>query len=138
MCVNCLVLSHFLCSLSLSLLSLSLSLSLSPSSQALYDYQPGLLDAQLLQAWLTVMHSAHTKLTYLNLDLCLGHIPRLFQVCVSCMLSNKPAIKETASDTMKVGRAAFFSLYLVLCVLACWQFMHPVNLDYSPVDRLTF
>ena len=41
----------------------SLSFSLSLSLQALYDYQPSLVDSQMLQAWLTVMQSAHTRLS---------------------------------------------------------------------------
>ena len=45
------------------LFSLSFSLSLSLSLQALYDYQPSLVDSQMLQAWLTVMQSAHTRLS---------------------------------------------------------------------------
>ena len=56
-------------SLSLSLPlppSYSLSLPLPPSSslsfQSLYDYQPSLVDAQMLQVWLIVMQSAHTRL----------------------------------------------------------------------------
>ena len=75
--------------------ALFLSLSLSPSLP--------LMDAQLLQAWLTVMQSAHMKLAQLNLDLCLGHLPRLYQCCVSCLLSNKNAVKETAADAMQVS-----------------------------------
>ena len=82
--------------------SLSLSVTLSPR-QALYDYQPSLLDAQLLLAWLTVMQSAHTKLASLNLDLSLAHLPRLFQCCVSCFLSNKDSVKKMASDVMQVS-----------------------------------
>ena len=97
--------------LSLSLThTLSLSLSCTHThthththTQALYDYQPGLLDSQLLQAWLTVMQSAHRRLASLNLDLCLGHLPRLFQCCISCMLSNKATIKQTATDAMQVS-----------------------------------
>ena len=48
------------------------------------------------------MQSAHTKLASLNLDLCLAHLPRLFQCCISCMLSSKDAVKKMANDVMQV------------------------------------
>lgn len=71
-------------------------------SKALHDYQPSLVDAQLMQAWLTVMKSAHTSLAHLDNNLCVGHLPKLFTCCVSCFLSEKPVVTQTAASVMEV------------------------------------
>lgn len=68
---------------------------------ALYDYQPSLVDAQLLQAWLTVLQSAYSKLSDLKPDLFIAHLPRLFISCVGCLLSDKDSVKATAVTVME-------------------------------------
>ncbi len=71
--------------------------------QALYVYQPSLIDAQLLQAWLTVLQSAYVKLYNLTPDLFVAHLPRLFVTCVRCLLSNKDTVKAAAASVMEVN-----------------------------------
>ena len=71
--------------------------------QALYVYQPSLIDAQLLQAWLTVLQSAYVKLYNLTPDLFVAHLPRLFVICVRCLLSNKDTVKAAAASVMEVN-----------------------------------
>ncbi len=71
-------------------------------SQALYDYRPSLVDAQLLQAWLTVLQSAYIKLHSFTADTFVAHLPRLFTSCMECLLSDKDIVKTTASSVMEV------------------------------------
>ncbi|XP_035673332.1 RRP12-like protein isoform X4 [Branchiostoma floridae] len=68
---------------------------------ALFDYQPGLNDAQPTQAWLTLMQEAHVNLAGVNAQLCLSHLPRMFHASMECLLSEKPAVVSSAADTMK-------------------------------------
>ncbi|KAI8486218.1 pre-rRNA processing protein [Branchiostoma belcheri] len=68
---------------------------------ALFDYQPGENDVQPTQAWLTLMQAAHVNLAGLNDQLCLSHLPRMFNASMECLLSEKPAVVSSAAETMK-------------------------------------
>ena len=68
---------------------------------ALYEYQPSLVDAQLLQAWLTVMLSAHTKLCSLQRDLGLAHLPLFITACIKCLESDKRQVTKMAASVVK-------------------------------------
>lgn len=67
--------------------------------QRLYNYQPNLLDAQLLNAWLAVMDAAHRRLPE---DVCVDLLPKLFSCCVECLLADKHFVKQTATSVMEV------------------------------------
>ena len=71
--------------------------------QRLYNYQPNLLDAQLLNAWLTVMDAAHDRLPE---DACLDLLPKFFSGCVDCLLADKSFVKETVASVMEVSKNA--------------------------------
>ncbi|NP_001025447.1 RRP12-like protein [Danio rerio] len=68
---------------------------------ALYDYVPSENDLQPLLAWLAVMEKAHVHLSSLQSSLCLGHLPRLFSVTMSCLLSPHTQVVSAAASTMK-------------------------------------
>ncbi|RUS76379.1 hypothetical protein EGW08_015859 [Elysia chlorotica] len=68
---------------------------------ALYDYQPSEKDSQPMNAWLRVMESAAINLARNDVDLCIGHFPRLFSTCMACLLSDRPEVAKTAVSTMK-------------------------------------
>lgn len=89
----------------------SYALTHTHTPQALYDYQPNLVDTQLLQAWLTVTLSAHTKLFSLNSDLLMAHIPKLFVTCVGSLLSDNQVVLTTAASVMEV-RHIISSFYM--------------------------
>lgn len=67
--------------------------------QDLYSYQPSLVDAQLLNAWLTVMHASHMCLTH---DLSLELLPKLFTSAIGCLMADKAFVKKTAVSLMEV------------------------------------
>ncbi|XP_048746321.2 RRP12-like protein isoform X2 [Ostrea edulis] len=69
---------------------------------ALYDYQPSDNDVQPMKAWLAVMEVAHKNLTRLDEKLCLSHLPRVFSVCMTCLLSERVEVASGATKTMKV------------------------------------
>ncbi|XP_061180059.1 RRP12-like protein isoform X1 [Saccostrea echinata] len=69
--------------------------------KALYEYHPSNNDVQPLKAWLAVMEAAHKNLTRLDEKLCLGHLPRFFSVCMTCLLSEKAEVASSATKTMK-------------------------------------
>lgn len=52
---------------------------------AFYDYQPSENDPQQLIAWLAVMESAVKSLNRLNKQLCLSHLPRVFQTFMNAL-----------------------------------------------------
>ncbi|XP_067276745.1 RRP12-like protein [Pseudorasbora parva] len=68
---------------------------------ALYDYVPSENDLQPLLAWLAVMEKAHVHLSSLQSSLSLGHLPRLFAVTMSCLLSPHPQVVSAATLTLK-------------------------------------
>ncbi|XP_064631172.1 RRP12-like protein isoform X2 [Lineus longissimus] len=68
---------------------------------ALYDFQPGDSDSQLMAAWLAVMEKAHINLARLNVRLCISHLPRLFTTCVKCFQAEKQEVHVTAASTLK-------------------------------------
>lgn len=68
---------------------------------ALYDFQPSEKDSQPIQAWLRVMESAVINLARNDVELCCGHLPRLFSTCMSCLLSDRPEVGKTAVAIMK-------------------------------------
>ncbi|XP_022336615.2 RRP12-like protein isoform X1 [Crassostrea virginica] len=68
---------------------------------ALYDYQPSDNDVQPMKAWLAVMEVAHKNLARLEEKLCLSHQPRIFSVCMTCLLSEKMEVACSATKTMK-------------------------------------
>lgn len=70
--------------------------------QALYTYQPSLVDVQLLNAWLTVMETAHDRLLNLSQNLGLAHLPKLFSCTLECFMVDKNFVKETAASLMVV------------------------------------
>ncbi len=92
-------------------------------SQALYDYQPSLVDAQLLQAWLTVLQSAYTKLYSFTSNIFIAHLPRLFVSCMECLLSDKDIVKTTAVSVMEVYIKPRIDLYLVVFFLCVCSFV---------------
>nr|XP_033797330.1 RRP12-like protein [Geotrypetes seraphini] len=68
---------------------------------ALYDYLPNENDLQPLLAWLTVMENAHINLASLQIDLCFGHLPRLFSTAMNCLLSVHSQVVSTAAQMLK-------------------------------------
>ncbi|XP_048061220.1 RRP12-like protein [Megalobrama amblycephala] len=68
---------------------------------ALYDYVPSENDLQPLLAWLAVMEKAHVHLSSLQSSLSLGHLPRLFSVAMSCLLSPHTQVVSAATQTLK-------------------------------------
>uniref|UniRef100_A0A673H6J2 Uncharacterized protein n=1 Tax=Sinocyclocheilus rhinocerous TaxID=307959 RepID=A0A673H6J2_9TELE len=68
---------------------------------ALYDYVPSENDLQPLLAWLAVMEKAHVHLSSLQSSLSIGHLPRLFSVTMSCLLSPHTQVVSTATQTLK-------------------------------------
>lgn len=68
---------------------------------ALYDYIPSENDLQPLLAWLAVMEKAHVHLSSLQSSLSLGHLPRLFSVTMSCLLSSHTQVVSAATQTLK-------------------------------------
>ncbi|KAI7805897.1 RRP12-like protein [Triplophysa rosa] len=68
---------------------------------ALYDYVPSENDLQPLLAWLAVMEKAHVHLSSLQSSLSLGHLPRLFSISVSCLLSPHTQVVSAATQTLK-------------------------------------
>lgn len=71
--------------------------------QALYDYQPSMVDVQLLNAWLIVVEAAHQRLLSLDQGLGLAHLPKLFSYTVECFMASRDFVKKTASSLMVVG-----------------------------------
>ncbi|XP_029466030.1 RRP12-like protein isoform X2 [Rhinatrema bivittatum] len=68
---------------------------------ALYDYLPSENDLQPLLAWLAVMEKAHINLSRLQVDLCFGHLPRLFSTAMNCFLSSHSQVVSTAAQMLK-------------------------------------
>ncbi|XP_073729478.1 RRP12-like protein [Misgurnus anguillicaudatus] len=68
---------------------------------ALYDYVPSENDLQPLLAWLAVMEKAHIHLSSLQSSLSLGHLPRLFTITMSCLLSPHSQVVSAATQTLK-------------------------------------
>ncbi|XP_076021629.1 RRP12-like protein [Genypterus blacodes] len=68
---------------------------------ALYDYLPSENDLQPLLAWLAVMEKAHVHLANLQSSLSLGHLPRLFSVATSCLLSPHTQVVSAAANALK-------------------------------------
>uniref|UniRef100_A0A8C1BD75 Ribosomal RNA processing 12 homolog n=1 Tax=Cyprinus carpio carpio TaxID=630221 RepID=A0A8C1BD75_CYPCA len=68
---------------------------------ALYDYVPSENDLQPLLAWLAVMEKAHAHLSSLQSSLSIGHLPRLFTVTMSCLLSPHTQVVSAATQTLK-------------------------------------
>ncbi|XP_051504404.1 RRP12-like protein [Myxocyprinus asiaticus] len=68
---------------------------------ALYDYVPSENDLQPLLAWLAVMEKAHIHLSSLQSSLSLGHLPRLFSITMSCLLSPHTQVVSAATQTLK-------------------------------------
>uniref|UniRef100_A0A8C2FL09 Ribosomal RNA processing 12 homolog n=1 Tax=Cyprinus carpio TaxID=7962 RepID=A0A8C2FL09_CYPCA len=68
---------------------------------ALYDYVPSENDLQPLLAWLAVMEKAHVHLSSLQSSLSISHLPRLFSVTMSCLLSPHTQVVSTATQTLK-------------------------------------
>ncbi|XP_065152602.1 RRP12-like protein isoform X2 [Paramisgurnus dabryanus] len=68
---------------------------------ALYDYVPSENDLQPLLAWLAVMEKAHIHLSSLQSSLSLGHLPRLFTITMSCLLSQHSQVVSAATQTLK-------------------------------------
>lgn len=68
---------------------------------ALYDYVPSENDLQPLLAWLSVMEKAHVHLSSLQSSLSLGHLPRLFSIAMSCLLSPHTQVVSAATQTLK-------------------------------------
>uniref|UniRef100_A0A671R9G2 Uncharacterized protein n=1 Tax=Sinocyclocheilus anshuiensis TaxID=1608454 RepID=A0A671R9G2_9TELE len=68
---------------------------------ALYDYVPSENDLQPLLAWLAVMEKAHVHLSSLQSSLSIGHLPRLFSVTMSCLLSPHTQVVSAATQTLK-------------------------------------
>ncbi|XDV50459.1 hypothetical protein PO909_019515 [Leuciscus waleckii] len=68
---------------------------------ALYDYVPSENDLQPLLAWIAVMEKAHVHLSSLQSSLSLGHLPRLFSVTMSCLLSSHTQVVSAATQTLK-------------------------------------
>ena len=67
----------------------------------MYEYQPSILDVQLLNAWLTVMEAAHLRLPEaVGLEL----LPKLYSCSLGCLLAEKTFLKRTAVSLMKVER----------------------------------
>ena len=71
-------------------------------AQALYDYQPSLVDVQLLNAWLIVMEAAHLRLLRFDQDLGLAHLPKFFTYSLESFMANKDFVKKTATSLMVV------------------------------------
>ncbi|XP_071947906.1 RRP12-like protein [Antedon mediterranea] len=69
---------------------------------ALYDYQPGINDAQQMQAWLAVMEAAYVCLVKVDERLCMSHLPRFTTAALSCFLSEKSEVAVAAAKTLKV------------------------------------
>ncbi|KAK6185603.1 hypothetical protein SNE40_007802 [Patella caerulea] len=67
---------------------------------ALYDYQPSEHDSQPMRAWLAVMEKAHVNLARIDEKLGISHLPKLFSVGMTCLLSNKPEVASSASKTL--------------------------------------
>lgn len=68
----------------------------------MYDFQPSLVDVQLLNAWLTVMEAAHNRLFDTNRDLCLKHLPKLFTLAMECLMTDKAFVKKTVASLLEV------------------------------------
>lgn len=102
---------------------------LSLSTQHLYSYQPNLLDAQLLNAWLTVMDAAHNRLPE---DVCLQLLPKFFSCCVGCLLAGKSFVRGTAASIMEVSfnknHLVFFCSSCSFSMCSC--FIHLVCLHF--------
>jgi len=68
---------------------------------ALYDHQPSEKDTQPTGAWLRVIDSAACNLARVSPHLCLSHLPRLFSVCMNCLLSDHEEVAKAAVNSMK-------------------------------------
>ncbi|KAK3582767.1 hypothetical protein CHS0354_015294 [Potamilus streckersoni] len=68
---------------------------------ALYDYQPSENDVQPMQAWLTVMESAHVNLIRLDGKLAVSHLPRMISSAMTCLLSERTDVSEKGAKTIK-------------------------------------
>ncbi|ESO86543.1 hypothetical protein LOTGIDRAFT_128850 [Lottia gigantea] len=69
---------------------------------ALYDYQPSEHDSQPMRAWLAVMEKAHVNLVRNDEKLGVSHLPKLFSISMTCLLSNKPEVVSSAANTLKI------------------------------------
>ncbi|PVD30877.1 hypothetical protein C0Q70_10152 [Pomacea canaliculata] len=69
---------------------------------ALYDYQPSENDSQKMPAWLAVMEQAHINLVRLDGNLCISHLPKLFSVGMTCLLSERREVAQAAAKTMEL------------------------------------
>ena len=58
------------------------------------------MDAQLLNAWLTVMKAAHSSFSD---ELCLELLPKLFCCYVDYFMADKAFVKKTSSEMMQVN-----------------------------------
>lgn len=83
------------------------------------------MDAQLLSSWLAITESAHERLhrykilctllsligdvccyaCRLDVFMCFAHLPKLFGVCMKCLLAERITVADAAAGTMKVVRA---------------------------------
>lgn len=69
---------------------------------ALYEKQPEENDNGTMPAWLSVMEQAHISLAKQDIQLCLGHLPRLLHIAVKCLSSHHKAIRLSAKDSINL------------------------------------
>jgi ribosomal RNA-processing protein 12 len=68
---------------------------------ALYDYQPNINDSQPLCAWFSALKQAFVNLNRINKRLCFNHLPKLFNVSVSCLLSDSREVHLCVANNLK-------------------------------------
>ncbi|XP_064601005.1 RRP12-like protein [Liolophura sinensis] len=68
---------------------------------ALYEYEPSAGDVQPMRAWLALMEEGHVRLGQLQQTLCVGHLPRLVNACITCLLSQKTDVRNAATQVLK-------------------------------------
>jgi len=68
---------------------------------ALYDYQPNINDSQPLCAWFAAIKEAFINLNRINKRLCFNHLPKLFNVSVSCWLSDSREVHSCIANNLK-------------------------------------
>ena len=82
------------------------------------------------------MLSAHIKLSTLNFDLCLAHLPKLFVSCVGCLLSDKQTVTSTATGVLEVifKQSACILYVMIEFSNACYLHKFNSSLTFNSVD----
>ncbi|CAF1474364.1 unnamed protein product, partial [Didymodactylos carnosus] len=67
---------------------------------ALFEYQPGENDQQQIVLWLSVIEQAYIHLNRFDQNLTLSHLPKLFTICMNCLLSSHKQVYVASTNVL--------------------------------------